>query len=152
MTSLHILRRIFIDNHRWIVEAIKGLTHAESIQTPPFGGCTIHWTAGHILVARCNFMLHLGLPSLWDFAICKFFIPGTLPSDQAAHQVPFDRILTDFETSQVQLLHALERSSPADLENDVDDRTLGDALAEYAAHEAYHAGQLALLRRALANV
>ena len=89
MIAPALLRSLFLDSHTKIKEHTAQITHAESVQSPVLGANCIHWIVGHIVVARCNFLMLLDTPSV------------------------------------------------------------GEQLATYAAHEAYHAGQLEILRQGM---
>ncbi len=142
-----LLCNLFSDNHANIKEATSALTHEESIQNPSFGGNNIHWIVGHLVVARCNFMTFLDVPSIWDWPTCKLFIPGSNPILETAEHIHFSQLVTDLDRTQEQLLTALKRSTETDLEVVKEEKSVGEHLAEYAAHEAYHVGQLDILRQ-----
>ena len=59
---------------------------------------------------------------------------------------PFERIMADFDRSQEALLAALRALSPRASDQAAGDATLGVELLRHGLHEAYHAGQLELLR------
>jgi hypothetical protein len=147
--SPSILHSLFTDSYNKILAHSKGISHAESIQTILPGANPMHWILGHIVVARCNFSMLLEVPSIWEWATCALFVPGSEPSDDTARQISFDALLADLERTQKGLLAALERVTSADLAVLKDEQTVGQQLAEYAAHETYHAGQLAILRLGL---
>jgi len=109
----------------------------------------MHWIVGHIVVARCNFLMMLDVPSIWDWSTCEFFIPGSAPTAEAADQVGFATLLADLDRTQNQLLAVLERVTAADLAVVKDNQAIGEHLIEYTVHEAYHAGQLEVLRQGI---
>jgi len=147
MIAPQLLNTLFLDNHAKIKEATANITHAESIQTPSFGDNSIHWLMGHLVVARCNFLMFLNVPSIWDWPNCKLFIPGSSPTVETADHISFSQILADLDRTQDQLQAALNQTKSSDLEAVKEDKTIAEHLAEYALHEAYHAGQLDLLRQ-----
>ncbi len=158
MIAPQLLRTLFFDNHTKIKEATANLTHEESIQNPSFGGNCIHWIVGHLVVARCNFLTLLDVPSIWDWPTCKLFVPGSSPTVEAADHLRFSSMLADLDRTQSQLLASLtdfadladlNRSKTSDLAVTKEDKSIGEQLTEYAAHEAYHAGQLSILRQTL---
>lgn len=149
MIAPQLLNTLFLANHTQIKEATANLTHAESIQNYSFGSNCIHWLVGHVVVARCNFMMMLDVPSIWDWPTCKLFIPGSSPTSETFDHISFSQLLADFERTQEQLTAALERTEPTALLAIREDISIGQHLAEYALHEAYHAGQLDLLRQAV---
>jgi hypothetical protein len=149
MIAPALLSALFTDSHAKIKAHTQQITHAQGIQTPAWGGNCMHWVVGHIVVARCNFLMLLDAPSIWDWATCKLFIPGSTPTDAAAQHVSFATLLADLDRTQEQLLAALARSAASDMQIERDGKTVGEQLAVYAAHEAYHAGQLEILRQGL---
>jgi uncharacterized damage-inducible protein DinB len=81
---------------------------------------------------------------------------GAPPLTNGHAALPFDQLLTDLERSQISLRGALSQLSPADLAQVMNDQTmgerfagqpLGELLAFLQFHEAYHCGQIGLLRR-----
>lgn len=129
-----------------IMARIKQLSHAQSVQTPvPRTNC-IHWIVAHIVVARINFMRPLDIAPIWEWSICEHFIPGSSPTAATADQIRFSELLTDLERTQDQLLAALARLTESDLNFKSDGQTVAEQLVTYATHEAYHAGQLEVLR------
>jgi len=121
------------------------ITHNDSVQRPPFSGNSTYWITGHIVVARCNFLMLLEVQSIWSMEQCRLFIPGSAPvtGDEAA--VSFDSLLADLARTQDQLLSALAQASSKDLTVTKDDQTVGEQLITYHAHESYHLGQLEIL-------
>ncbi len=149
MIAPALLNSLFVDSHAKIKTHTQQITHAQSVQTPAWGGNCMHWVVGHVVVARCNFLMLLDTPSIWDWATFKLFIPGSTPTDTAAELVSFATLLADLDRTQEQLSAALARSTASDMQVERDSKTVGEQLTTYAAHEAYHAGQLEILRQGL---
>jgi len=144
-----LLRSLFLDSYAKIKTHTMQITHAESVRSPVSGANCIHWIVGHVVVARCNFLTLLDTPSIWDWPTCECFIPGSKPTIETAARIRFATLLTDLDRTQDQLLAALAHIAEADLEVAKDGQTIGEQLVTYAAHEAYHAGQLEILRQGL---
>ncbi len=149
MIEPRLLEALFEDTCSTVKRQIDEVTHLESVYQPPFGGNCVNWIVGHLVVARCNFLMLLDAPSIWDVARCRLFIPGSIPVANADDAVPFETLLADLDRTQEQLLTALAQASAEDLQVISGDKTIGEQLAFYHAHEAYHAGQLELLRQIL---
>ena len=141
----------FRESHEEITAHTDAITHLESIQSPVAGHNSMHWIVGHIVVARCNFLVFFDVPSIWDWPTCEHFIPGSAPSAAAAEHIAFSTLRADLDRTQDFLVAALKRVTAEDLDAIQDGQTIGDHLAMYVAHEAHHAGQLETLRRALRN-
>ena len=89
MISNTFVLSLFNDSHDQILTSIDQVTHAESILSLFAGTNPAHWVLGHVVVARCNFMMPLDIPSIWDWETCKLFIPGSSPSAVAAEKIAF---------------------------------------------------------------
>lgn len=134
-------------NHHVIQVNTKELTHEDSMVQPrPAGNC-VNWVLGHLTATRNDIMQLLGEPVIWDAARAGRYIRGARPLVDPAEAVPLETILVDLARSQERLITALAQLSPEQLAECSDGRTLGEKLATYQFHEAYHAGQLGLLRR-----
>jgi hypothetical protein len=147
MSNPAFLHALFEESYTKIRDYTKQIGHVESIHSPAEGVNCIHWIVGHIVVSRCNFSMLLEVPSIWDWATCKLFIPGSTPSAEAQERIDFTILLANLEQTQNQLLAALEKATEADLALVKDNQTVGEHLMEYAAHESFHAGQLEILCR-----
>ncbi len=147
MIHPQFLREIFIDSYSAIKQHTKGITHAESVWQPPFGGNSINWIMGHLVVSRCNFLMLLDVPSIWTMDQCLRFIPGSAPVTGEVDSVPFDSLPSAYDQTQEQLMSALDQVSDEDLGQVKGDRTVAESLVYYQSHEAEHAGRLELLCR-----
>ena len=105
-----LLAGLFGESYGLVKAAAAGLGHEESVRAPAYGGNSIHWIVGHLVVARCNFLTLLAVPSIWDWPTCKLFIPGSSPSAESAAAMDFGRLLADLEQTQELLLAALKAS------------------------------------------
>ena len=162
MIHVQFLQEIFVDSYSSVKLHTMSITHAESVWQPPFGGNSINWIMGHLVVSRCNFMIPLGGASIWTMDQCMRFIPGSAPVTGDSDSVPFDSLLSDFDRTQKQLMSALETAaveklgqssgagSSGDRSSDASssgDRSIAESLVYYQSHEAEHAGYLELLCR-----
>ena len=147
MIESRFLQALCVDTHSGIKRQLEGLDHDDSVQQPPFDGNCINWIVGHVVVARCNFMMMLDVPSIWGMEKCRRYIPGSAPVTGSGDGVPFDSLLADLERTQEQLFTALSRVSVEELCAVRDDQTIGEHLISYHAHESYHLGQLGILRQ-----
>ena len=149
MIAPAILHSLFVESYTKLKDITKDVTHDDSVQSPLPGTNCMHWIVGHIVVARCNFLMLFDTPSIWDWPTCELFIPGSAPTPAAADHISFAALLADLDRTQDQLLTALAIATRADLETVREGQTIGEKLATYAAHESYHAGQLEILRQGL---
>lgn len=134
-------------NYHVIQVNTSGLTHEDSICQPrPAGNC-INWVLGHLVATRNDVMRLLGEPPVWDPARSERYIRGGRPITASVEAVPFETILGDLARSQETLMSALAKTPAETFSESSEGRTLAEKLAMYQFHEAYHAGQLGLLRR-----
>ncbi|MCP4542844.1 MAG: DinB family protein [Chloroflexi bacterium] len=151
MVEPRFLQALFTDTHDAIKQQIDRITHSDSVRQPPFDGNCINWILGHIVVARCNFLMMLDVPSIWGMTKCRRYIPGSAPVTGIDDATPFDSLLADLDRTQDQLVTALSRVSAKDLDTVKDDQSIGEHLISYHAHESYHLGQFELLRQLLSK-
>ena len=147
MITATLLRNLFEESFHQIRNSVNDITMEESLLTPDWGGNCLHWVLGHVVVSRCNFMMLLNVPSIWDWATCKLFIPGSVPAADTSGRIAFHHLLKDLERTQELLLAALADAPEALLKQETEEGTVADQLVTYAAHESYHAGQLEILHQ-----
>ena len=84
-----LLHRMFCTSYNQIRRHTAGTSHAQSVRAPLLGPNPTHWIVGHVVVARCNFMMLLGVQSIWDWPTCERFIPGSTPSAETGESIAF---------------------------------------------------------------
>ena len=125
----------------------QGLTHEDSlIQPAPAGNC-INWILGHVAVTRDQALALLGGKPAWTDADKALYIRGSKPMTDGPKAIRMDKIMADIERSQEALLGALLRQTPESLAASDGQGTVADKLAMLHFHEAYHTGQIGLMRR-----
>lgn len=131
----------------------EGVTHEDSLVAPDPGGSPLNWVLGHMVTARELVLATLGQASVLTEEEQRVYARGSTFDAEAA--LPFSRL-------QKALVHA-QRGIDAGLEAVSDEvmaqpipegetyppgfETVADKLAFLHFHEAYHCGQIALLRR-----
>ncbi len=145
-----------LGNSAFVVQANTGdITHDESLVAPqPAGNCA-NWVLGHMVASRDKMLGLLGQAPVWDEATAKRYDNGSEPVTNGGNgTVAFDKIKADFQTSQERVMAGLESTSADALAQKAPfsptgnpDETIGSLLATFVFHDAYHAGQAALLRR-----
>lgn len=127
----------------------QGVTHEESlIQPKPAGNC-LNWVLGHIAVTRDQALGLLGGTPVWSEADKALYVRGSRPMTDAGQAIRMEKIMADLDRSQEELLAALLRQSPESLAAANGEATLADRIAMLHFHEAYHTGQIGLMRRLL---
>jgi hypothetical protein len=125
----------------------QGLTHEDSlIQPSPAGNC-LNWVLGHLTATRNQVLKLLGEQPIWDEATTAMYIRGSKPMTDGSKALRLERILGDLERSQEALIAGLVRLTPDALAAPGEQGTLADRIAMLHFHEAYHTGQVGLLRR-----
>ena len=141
------LKMLFQYNHYAIGVNARDLTHEESLVGPrPAGNCA-NWVLGHIVATRGAVLELLGEPPVWDPTEGEAYRRGSAPIVDAARAKPFPEIVQALDRSQERLMSGLSRIKEEDLGPAEAKGSLAGKLAVLQFHEAYHAGQLGLLRR-----
>jgi uncharacterized damage-inducible protein DinB len=140
------LKRLFELNHYAIGANVRDLTHEQSLLQPGSAGNCANWVVGHIVTNRGYILEMIGEKPVWDEAATQPYQRGSGPLAKTAAK-PFPEILEALDRSQERLMAGLARLSDKDLGAPESKDTLGGKLAFFQFHEAYHAGQLGLLRR-----
>jgi len=135
-------------------ENAAGLTHEESLRAPAGGGNCLNWVLGHVLATRHAILKTLGRDGWWPAETVDLYKRGsrTLAGDEPG-LVRWETLVEEFQTSHARVAEAITAASEHDLaqpggrgpggvELDVAHRT---AFLQF--HEAYHIGQIGLLRR-----
>ena len=134
-------------NHQVLKLNLDGITHEDSlIQPRPFGNC-INWIMGHLVCQRNSILTLVGEKPIWGATETELYRRGTPPITDGVKALPFGRIMDDLDRSQELLLPAIGRLTEEQLAQADDRGTLEDKLGFLHFHEAYHAGQIGLLRR-----
>ena len=133
-------------------KALEGITHQDSLR-PTATGQTINWLVGHLADARGGALALLSGTRAWPEAELAAYKRGaaSLAGDQA---LPLDELARRFASVQDALLQHLaqltdERAAqkaPFSPSGNPDE-TIGSLLGVLTFHEAYHVGQVGLLRR-----
>ena len=132
-----------------VSEGIKELNHKKSMLFPPGGSNPANWILGHIMASRCNVLAMLKTDPPWDFSRCSPYIPDSKPLSPGDEVEDFETMKKAFENTQEHLLGAIRKLTAAELEEKNGENSLGESLAGYGIHEAFHAGELAVISNLL---
>lgn len=148
----------FTMNHWAAMKSIDGIDHDESVKLPEVTGNSMNWVLGHITLTRSEILEMLAAKRLWEESAYEVYKRGADRLTDPSRATDFDAIRHDYAASQEPLLEALEAQNPEALSSRVDfsfvgrdEDSLEAVLAGFAFHEAYHVGQLGLLRRFLGH-
>jgi uncharacterized damage-inducible protein DinB len=135
-------------NHFVLHRNTEDLDLADSLTAPGPGGNCVNWVLGHILANR-NAALALvgGEPALSEAEAAVYARGGEGLTD-LKEALTLDELRKRLDASQKVLQARLEAMTEEDLGAAADDdSTVGETLAGLVFHEAYHAGQIGILRR-----
>lgn len=148
--SIDALQKLYGINHRALELNVDGLSHEDSLIQPPRGGNCLNWVVGHV-VANRNFILGLvGEQPIWSEAEMEPYKRGSAPMKDGSRAKKFEQLVADFSLAQERIRAGLSRLTDQDLarkKGEKGDETVGDSLHFLQFHEAYHIGQMGLLRR-----
>lgn len=138
MLSKHI-KGFYEKNHFVVTGNLTGISHEESLITPPTGGSSINWVLGHIVRYRAKTLIYLGQPLDNEPQLKALYDFNTVPNSETA--MPLETLKTLYETTQKQILDLI-----VGIDNGLETE---DKLVFMAYHETMHSGQLGILRRML---
>jgi len=145
--SVDALQKLFGVNHRALELNVNGLSHEDSLVQPPRGGNCLNWVAGHVVANRNSILGLVGEQPIWSEAETEPYKRGSAPIQDGSRARKFEHIVADFVRSQERLRAGLARMTEEDLAKKKGDETVGATLHFLQFHEAYHIGQMGLLRR-----
>ena len=149
MVRPRFIEELYVDSYDVVKHHTAGISHSASLWRPSSGTNCINWLLGHLIVSRCNFLMLLGAPSIWSMEQCRRFMPGSPPVTGEADSITLAALLADFERTQDQLRHALDRITAEELSVIKGERTVAESPLYYQTHEAAHAGQIEILSHLL---
>jgi uncharacterized damage-inducible protein DinB len=146
------LTRMFAFNAYTVRKNMENVSNDESLVVPDEGRNSINWILGHIVATRAGLLQMVGGASIWETAALKVYRDRE-QTTSAETSWPVDEILTAFDESQQAIEQWIAESDPR--LNEIaggegfleEDETWGNRVAFFALHEAYHAGQIGMLRR-----
>jgi uncharacterized damage-inducible protein DinB len=138
----------------WVVNVnLKDVTEEEHLRSPGGGGNCINWVLGHIVASRNACLTMLGAELVLPKDIAARYkrssdaIEGDAPANLATLLNAFnqaqDVMLAGLPTLTQETLDAPAAFSPSDNPKE----TVGSLLTGLLFHEAYHCGQIGVLRR-----
>jgi uncharacterized damage-inducible protein DinB len=147
------LRSMLGLSSRALFANLDGFTHEEALAQPPGGGNCVNWIVGHIVVHRNHMLRAMGAEPVWGSEIEARYDRGSEPVTGAEGAQTLDALHDALDRSRDRVLMALEATTEAELAAVPEASTagargsVGQRLALLIAHEAYHAGQVSMLRR-----
>ncbi len=146
-TLIHLIET----NHDTIHLQLKDITQAESMLQLPFRGNCLNWVVGHILGIRGECLKMLDQPGTLSEAESKTYGYGSEPLTDADCAGDLEEMLKRLDESCEKICRQVASLASQDLEREVQiwrgDVSLLEGLSFEVWHEAYHTGQLELLRQ-----
>lgn len=133
----------------WVIHRhTDDITHAESLIQPPFPHNCLNWVLGHILQNRDDLLKLLGAHPVLNQAEADCYRRGSeAVTIDAPALVDFARLRQLLDEQQQGLAVAFA-NSPADaMSRKVGDTMLGETVRVLYFHDAYHTGQIDILRQ-----
>jgi uncharacterized damage-inducible protein DinB len=142
------LSRLFEINHYAITVNTEGISEEESrIQPKPNGNC-MNWVVGHIVSSREAILKLVGAESALPKDVAERYKRGSAPVTGSGDGATLAQLLQHLGESQERLLRGIENASEEKWNEAVPEWGTARHAAHFLHfHEAYHAGQLAVLRR-----
>jgi uncharacterized damage-inducible protein DinB len=135
-------------------ENAAGLTHEESLRAPDGGGNCLNWVLGHVLATRHAVLKTLGRDGWWPAETVDLYKRGSQTLTGAEPGiVRWETLVEDFGTSHARIVEAVgaatdhELAQPAGRGPGGVELDAAHRVAFLQFHEAYHIGQIGLLRR-----
>lgn len=152
--SIETLSWLFGFSYRTLMLNLDEISVEDSLVRPGDSGNSINWIVGHITASRDIILKLVGQSAEFNKKETFPYRRGATEEDYQS-LIPLDRILQSLDSSQKKLTDTLEKISMEQLEekaaffDDSDEMTLFNRLSFLHFHEAYHVGQVGLLRRNL---
>ncbi|MEO6695644.1 MAG: hypothetical protein ABIY50_11265 [Ignavibacteria bacterium] len=136
------IKTIFKYNAFVINKNLEDISQDESIMTPPDGGSSINWILGHIVLTRDVIHEMFGIKKMCEEDFEKLYARGssTIRKEDAQD---ISSLLKIYNDSQEKIMKALEESDIR-----ADEEKMNN-IPGLSFHEAYHAGQMGVLRRVI---
>jgi uncharacterized damage-inducible protein DinB len=133
---------------------VHGLTHEDSLVQPRPGGNCLNFVLGHLLSVYDGLLRMLEEKPVMDGEALQRYARGAPPIEGPAEALDFGTLLRAWSDASGRVDAALAGLDPEILDRPVPesptgnpDETLRSLLTTVMFHQAYHAGQTAVLRR-----
>jgi uncharacterized damage-inducible protein DinB len=146
------LRYLYDLNRLLLQTNAAGLTHDESVRAPEPAGNCLNWVLGHIVATRHPILKLVRQEGWWPAETIDLYKRGSQPLSDGTPVRRWEALIEDYDRSQALLFEGLDRMTPEDLaapggKSPTGEVDVAGRLAFLQFHEAYHIGQIGLLRR-----
>ena len=153
LQDVAVLRDSFRMTQTIVKMNLDGISHEESLIAPPAGNC-LNWVLGHLVCVFENVLPALGASPVLAPKALKRYDRGTPPITNPADAWKLEDLLAAFDRATDAMDSALAHLTPEKLDSPAPfsprnkpDETFRSVLTLVAFHQAYHSGQLGVLRR-----
>jgi uncharacterized damage-inducible protein DinB len=146
--NANLLLNQYQASHRVLHRNLDGIRHEESLKAPRDGGNNLNWVLGHLLSTRNLVLDLLGQePVLAPEQAQAYRHEGGDPS----RFLKLEDLKLALDRTQELITAGFQKLSPEAASMPAYGSTVGEMLAVLAFHEAYHGGQVGILRRSLGH-
>ena len=162
MNSIQIITRQLILNTKFYKNVLSDINNEES--KIRLSGKTNHlaWIAGHLVVIRFGLAVRFGLrrnkyPHLDLFVKKDIPPPNAKPLDESYNYPVLDETLeywnsySEYLTSKLPALTEEQLNFELPFDTPIGGKTILESLAFTASHEAYHIGQMSIIRKSIGH-
>lgn len=134
----------------------QDVSHEESLTQPGSAGNCMNWVLGHLTKTRTEILGLLERSSPYSPEQFARYGMGSDRLSESGEAIPFDELLAAYNALQAPVVEGLQSATDDVLARPVPnsptgnpEETVGSLMVLLAFHEAYHIGQLGLLRAML---
>jgi hypothetical protein len=132
------IQKLFSSNERLFKLTFDGISHEESLRE--MHNCnSANWILGHLVFIRNSILSHLSLPPVADEKLKEVYGRGTIKPDMTK-ALALDTLKKMYEGSQADIMQGVEK---------LKDEAILEQVTFLGFHEAYHLGQIGLIRKML---
>lgn len=132
------IQKLFSSNNRIFKITFDGISHEESLRE--MNNCnSANWILGHLVNSRDSILAQMGLPIIAGEKMKEVYGRGVVKPDMTKALV-LDELKKMYDDSQPALMEGLGK---------INDEALLEQLTFAGFHEAYHLGQVGLIRKML---
>jgi uncharacterized damage-inducible protein DinB len=153
-STIDVLRHQTRLVHRIVQINTEGVTQAESLVQPQPAGNCINWVLGHLVAVYHNVLPLLGQEPVLDPATVKRYDRGSAPLRNGADALDISELMAAWDECCKRVDAGLAEFSEERLAEPAPasptgnpDETIGSLLSTMCWHQAYHSGQLGVIRR-----
>ena len=154
LSEIEVLRESARVAHQVARLNAEGITHPDSLGQPQPAGNCLNWVLGHLICVYDEILPLLEQKPVMGKEALRRYARGTPPLQDAAEALPWDSLMKAWDTAAERVdaglasltPEKLDAPAPASPRNNPDE-TVRSLLTLVCFHQAYHAGQMGLLRR-----